>query len=284
MPPVLTVWYSGLCAIAAANIGLWIWSARLLAARGGRIPDETLRLRRALLWLSAGYVAGCAFRSVLPMLDEPRICLHDGVLSRIAVGRTFATIAELCFVAQWALLLRDAGSKLGLSLARPVAATLLVLAIAAETFSWLAVLSRNNLLHAVENSLWTLGAALVLYVALALRGAVDDSSRRILTAAAAGIVAYLAFMIFVDVPMYLERWYAGVSAGFTGQPLADGWAQIVARCRVVRDLAAWRADIPWLTLYFSVAVWVSIALARGAPLRPGGPRGSRVNRQALELR
>ena len=62
-----------------------------------------------MLLLSAVYVLGCGFRSVLPMVDVPRICLHDTWISRIVVGRSIATVAELAFVAQWALLMREAG-------------------------------------------------------------------------------------------------------------------------------------------------------------------------------
>ena len=67
-------------------------------------------MRRRLLWLSALYVLGCGFRSVLPMIDVPRLCLHDTWVSYIAVGRSVATVAELAFAAQWALLLREAGA------------------------------------------------------------------------------------------------------------------------------------------------------------------------------
>lgn len=69
----------------------------------------------------------------------------------------------------------------------------------AETCSWFAVLTRNNLLHALEPSVWTLGGALVL----------------------------VAFMVTVDVPMYLERWYAD---GGSTVPLAVGLGQIVEQC------------------------------------------------------
>jgi hypothetical protein len=217
--------------------------------------------------LARGDVLGCAFRSVLPMLDEPRVCLHDTVVSRIAVGRSVATIAEICFAAQWALLLREAGSRAHAAVATVVASLLLPLAVAAEAFSWVAVLTRNNLLHAIENALWTLGGALALCAVLVLREVADKRGRRALTAVAVGIVSYLGFMVVVDVPMYLARWHASAAAGVPALSIADGWAEIVARCHVVRDLPAWSADLPWLTLYFSVAVWASISLVHLPPIR-----------------
>ena len=65
------------------------------------------------------------------------------------VGRSVATVAELCFVAQWALLLREVsqatGSAFGLSVAPDVP-----LIVIAETCSWYSVLTTSNLGHVVE--------------------------------------------------------------------------------------------------------------------------------------
>ncbi len=58
-----------------------------------------------MLVLCAAYVFGCAFRSFLPRADVQRICLFDHWTSSVAVGRSVATIAEVCFVAQWAIML-----------------------------------------------------------------------------------------------------------------------------------------------------------------------------------
>jgi hypothetical protein len=59
--------------------------------------------------LCTAYVIGCAFRSVLPQADVQRICLFDTWLSSILVGRSVATVAELCFAVQWAIVLREVG-------------------------------------------------------------------------------------------------------------------------------------------------------------------------------
>jgi hypothetical protein len=178
MPPALVLWYASLCVFASINMVVWTWGARLLAARSADLPADVLATRRLILGLSAIYVLGCAFRSVLPMLDEPRICLHDTPLSRIAVGRGVATIAELCFVVQWALLLHEAAGAERHRLVKQAAHALVPLAIAAEAVSWLAVLTRNNLLHAVENSLWTLGATVVLAALWMMRESVGERRNR----------------------------------------------------------------------------------------------------------
>jgi len=228
-------------------------------------------MRRRLLWLSAVYVAGCGFRSVFPMVDVPRICLHDTWISRIVVGRLIATGAELCFTAQWALLLREAGPAGGGGLATSVARLLVPIIVVAELCSWLAVLTTNYLLHAAENSLWTVAAVLVVAGFASVWPHVDGKSRRFVAAAIAGGASYIAFMTFVDVPMYLSRWQADLVAGHQYLSLGEGMAEVLERCTVTRAWAAWHEDVEWLSLYFTVAVWASIALVHVPPLR--GARG-----------
>jgi hypothetical protein len=270
------VWWSALCVVAVFNAVLWVRSARRLDSRSGSLPADVYASRRMLLWLSAAYVLGCGFRSFLPMVDVPRMCLHDTWVSRIVVGRSVATVAELCFAAQWALLLNEAAAVSGRQLAKFAPYALMLLISAAEVFSWFAVLASNYLLHAVENSLWTLAAGLAAAAFAAMRPHVDRMSQRVFAGFIIGAVVYILFMVTVDVPMYLSRWHADLAAGHQDLTLAEGWGEILRRCIVVRDWAAWRQDVPWLSLYFSVAVWISIALARVPPLRAGVAAHRRV--------
>jgi hypothetical protein len=205
------------------------------------------------------------------MVDVPRICLHDTWMSRIFVGRLIATGAELCFIAQWALLLREAGTGAGGGLATSVARMLVPIIVVAELLSWFAVLTTSYLLHAAENSLWTLAAVLVVAGFASVWSHVDEKSRRFLTVAVAGGASYITFMMFVDVPMYLSRWQADLVAGHEYLSLREGMAEVIERCIVTRGWAAWHEDVEWLSLYFTVAVWASIALVHVPPLR--GARG-----------
>ena len=247
MEGALLAWWLALCAAAIVNPLLWLLSARRLERTD---PPAS---RRWILWLAAVYVAGCGFRSVFPMLDAARLCLHDNWISRVAVGRSIATIAELAFALQWALLFREGGT-----LATRLASRAIVPVIgAAEIASWSAVLTTNYLLHAVENSLWTIAAALGLAAFLSLRLQARGATARFLDAACAGALVYIGYMVIADVPMYLERWRA---AGGVTVPLDEGLRTVLERCVVVREWSAWREDATWLTLYFTVCAWVSVAL------------------------
>ena len=232
-------WWKLLSLAGAVNIALWGYFWQYVG------PD-----RRVLFWLAGIYVLGCAFRSFLPMIDVPRFCLHATRVSRIFVGRSVATVAELAFAAQWALLLHEAGAP------RAAAAVLALIAVA-EGLSWLAVLARNDLFHAAENALWTLTAAIAAGF-LATRGI----PRPLMLAAFACAVAYVGFMLAYVVPMYVERWRAGPMP----LALAEGLRSALAPCTVERDWQLWWRDALWLTPYFTVAVWLSLALAFVPPL------------------
>lgn len=238
MPDVL-VWWTALCVAAVFNAAAWSYSAVRVA------PN-----RRWLLWLSAIYVLGCGFRSVLPMIDVPRFCLHETPLSRIFVGRSVATVAEFAFVAQWALLMYEAGAARASRMLVPLIA-------GAEVLSWIAVLTRNDLFHALENATWTLAAAFAISF-LASRWRYEGATgRQVILAAAGAAAAYIVFMVTYVVPMYLVRWHAGhETLGFE-----QGLAEVLAPCTVQRDWALWWQDAAWLTPYFTLCVWFSIALA-----------------------
>src|ERR1700694_4642900 len=64
----------------------------------------------------------------------------------------------------------------------------------------------------------------------------------------------------IDVPMYLSRWRAEVAV--EAKPLGplEGLRDVSTRWVVTHDLAEWKDEIAWMSLYFSAAVWASLAL------------------------
>ena len=72
----------------------------------GRNNWINMTIHKYILWLSS--VFGCGFRSLIPRADVQRFGLIDSWLSSALIGRSVATAAELCFVAQSALLLHAA--------------------------------------------------------------------------------------------------------------------------------------------------------------------------------
>lgn len=265
-------WWDALRAVSALNVVLWMAAALwLVRLRPTLAPDEWSSRRWQLL-LCAGYVLGCAWRSMLPVFDVQRIVLVDSWWSSVIVGRSVATLAELCFVAQWALLLRNAGRDTGSRMAAAVAVALLPLIVIAELCSWHAVLTTSNLGHAIEESLWGLCAALIALCLLAIWPRVEASRRPLLAFWCAAAAVYVAYMFAVDVPMYWSRWVADEAQGRVYLGVLQGVIDASSHWTVQPSWDVWKTEVTWMSLYFSLAVWLSIALVhlprvRAVPLR-----------------
>lgn len=274
MTTAVHIWWIALSIVAVLNIAAWGLSAASLARRREHFfTAAAYRQRRWLLWLSAAYVAGCAFRSFLPRIDLERICLVETWLSNMVVGRSVATVAELCFIAQCALLLHQAGRSTNSRFTVLAAWALLPLIVVAEGASWYAVLSTNYFGHVLENSIWTFCAALLLASFVFLWPRSDRPQRHFLAAMMAFAIGYIVFMTTVDVPMYWSRWNANLAAGASYLSMGQGLLDASRACVVSFDWAIWREDVPWMTLYFTAAVWVSIALPHVPGWINGAPKG-----------
>ena len=213
-----------------------------------------------MLLLCAAYVFGCAFRSFLPRADVQRICLFDTWLSSVLVGRSVATVAEVCFAIQWAIVLHQLGSITGAETTLNAARIVTPLILIAECFSWYAVLTTNYLGNAIENSIWAVAFSAVGIGLCRLLPEFDGPVRFILIIAIIGIAGYLAFLVTVDVPMYLSRWRAKVSDGAKFMRFFEGLRDVSTRWVVTHDISEWKEEMTWMALYFSAAVWASLAL------------------------
>ncbi|MET0342643.1 MAG: hypothetical protein ABW252_16680 [Polyangiales bacterium] len=252
------LWWLTLGALAVVNAAMWGLSARAYARRRRMLPG--LATRWPHLVLSAGYVLGCGFRGLLPRADVQRIVLVDSWLSSVFVGRSVATVAELCFAAQWALLLRELSHERRNALGLGVARMVLPMIAVAEVCSWYAVLSTSYLGNTLEQSIWTATVGLIALALLGLWWESRAGMRVFLGAAIAVSAGFVAFMCTVDVPMYLTRFLADEAAGRTYFTLAEGLHDVSTRWVVTHALSDWHEEMAWMALYFSVAVWVSIGL------------------------
>jgi hypothetical protein len=266
-------WWGMLTVVSGANIAVWFLLYRQLQPTGsfGSMSGIELMLLRTgslynstnielMLLLCAAYVFGCAFRSFLPRADVQRICLFDTWLSSVVVGRSVATVAEICFAAQWALILHQLGTMTGADTTLNVAWVIVPLILIAECFSWYAVLTTHYLGNAIENSIWAVAFFVVGIGLCRLLPEFDGLVRVVLASAIVGIAGYLAFLMTVDVPMYLSRWRAKVADGGKHLRPLEGLRDVSTRWIVTHDLAEWKDEIAWMSLYFSAAVWASLAL------------------------
>lgn len=262
MPASVVSWWLLLCLVAALNVAGWSIAAAALGRRRAAMAVDAYAACRMQLVLSAAYVSGCAFRSVLPVYDIPRLCLFDTWLSDVIVGRSVATLAELCFVGQWALMLNSTAKATGSEAARIVSLVLVPLIATAEICSWYAVLTTSNLGHVAENSLWAISVALVTACVISIIPRCAVPRRRTLIVWCTAGIAYVMFMFLIDVPTYWSRYVADQARGRHYLSITQGLADVSSRRVVSYRWDDWKSEVVWMTLYFSVAVWLSISLTQ----------------------
>ncbi len=244
-------WWRVLCGVAFVNVAAWIAVSRL-----GPSAD---RYGAWQLSLSAVYVLVCAYRSVLPRVDLERLVVFDTRLSSIAIGRTAATVAEICFGLQLGLFVHQLGANAGLVWVQDVAWVVPAFVACAQVFCWHSILTLNHATQAVESSLWACGASwmagLLAVVALEAGGA----TRVIAGVGIAGAAVFVGYVLAVDVPMYVRRYRVGRATGVEYLDLARGARDAWRRRVPSRAWSRWKDDALWLTPYFSAGVWISLA-------------------------
>ncbi len=251
----VAVWWGFLLVVSSANVALWLVLHRHIRTRRYNAFQVEL-----MVLLCAAYVFGCAFRSILPRADVQRICLFDTWLSSVMVGRSVATVAEICFVIQWAIILRLLANIAKSDTARNIANAIVPLIVVAEISSWYAVITTSYLGNTIENSIWTVTFLLIAVALLRLLFAFRGLLQGAIGIAMVGVVSYLVFLITIDVPMYFERWQADLASGKELLGAFAGLHDVSTRWFVTHDFAQWKDEIAWMSLYFSAAVWSSLAL------------------------
>src|SRR5262245_4210613 len=248
--PVLW-WWSSLFFVSAGNLIMWVVIAREVhGLSDGYVAQQ--------LSLSGIFAAACAFRSILPRVDLERLCLWNSPLSSIFVGRSVATVAELAFAGQCALLISKLSALTGNAWVQVVGWWVVPLIVLAQLCCWHAVISLNHLGHAIEEILWSVLAFLVA-LSLGLSAGQMPADSRILSRF--GMVACAGaalLMLAVDVPMYLARWRHARSNGIRYLSMMEGLRDALQRRRVAHRWCDWRPEVPWMSLYFSVGVWLSL--------------------------
>jgi hypothetical protein len=253
-------WHVQLGAVALLNLVFWTLSAAAVTRGQSALHPGMNAACLLQLALSAVYMLGCAFRSVLPVYDIPRIVIVDSRLSSVMVGRSVATVAELCFAAQWALILHRIALLSHNPFGTAVSLAIVPLVLVAEACSWQAVLTTEQRGHAVENSLWGLSAALVVVSLLLIGPHGHAELYPPMIAWSVGGAAYAAFIFVFDVPMYWSRWRLDRSAGRRYLSITQGIADVSTRRVVSHRWEDWKTEMLWMSLYFSLGVWSSISL------------------------
>ena len=246
---IVYIWWACLSIVALLNIWSW-WSIRKLAK-----PDRYWQTI-----FSGFYVFGCAYRTLFPRIDAQRIVIFDSWLSSIFLGRLVATVAEVAFVCQLALMVRDLSRSAQKRIPLYIAHSVVPLILVAEFWSWYSVLTQNFLGHTIEESIWALVATLLSFSIVSLWTSFAGLLRRAFMFALVFSISYVTFMVYVDVPMYFARWQADQAQNKASFGIYSGFWDSLSRRTTSSSIDIWIYEIPWMTLYFAAAVWFSLSL------------------------
>lgn len=222
------------------------------------MSESMVKIRKGQLFLSSLYTIGCGFRSVFPRGDIRRIVLFDSWISSVVIGRSVATIAELSFVAQWSLILYEAGKNTKNKTILFLSKLPFPIIFIAELFSWYACTTSNYIGTAIEESLWAVAAGLTIYGLYLARPYYEKAQLTFLNTGILFGVLYILYMIFVDVPAYVNNWLAAEAAGKTYLSIGEGFREICTTWHHTTIYSDWEYEMIWMSLYFSVAVWMSL--------------------------
>lgn len=247
---------------------------------------------RKLTYCATVFVVACAVRSIWPRVDVERICFWDSRLSVTFVGRMLATVAEICFAAQFALTIGMLAESLCYHRTKRVSDIIFWAICIAQCCCWMGVTTQRQIWHGLEESIWacTFTCVAVCFAILypatrrsyarhraaqATSGCAIDICSNIGASGDEGYaarylffgfpisVAYVLFMLLVDVPMYVSRYRLDEARGASYMWFSEGVRDSMACGRVSKSMVDWAPEMPWMIGYFIGATAVSLWLTWG---------------------
>lgn len=246
------LWWRLLCAAAIANIGIWLWALVTVA--------DTQGFPKIQLVLSGIYVFVCAFRSFYPRIDLERYCLIDSPWSSIVLGRSLATLAEICFSIQIALCVYYLGLHIDTGWVIVMAYAIVPLIVLAQISCWYATITLNHFWHGVEEILWVI--MLAMAAACCIQGylVLDGIPELFMLVGLLSSIFAAGIMLLIDIPMYLERTRQHATKGAKYLGIVEGIQDATQRRKKTRKWRVWKPEVLWISSYFTVGVWLSIAM------------------------
>ena len=280
-------WHAGMCALGALNLAAYAALARRVRARGAGSAGAPgggalVPYQRTLLALCGPWVAVCAWRSFLPSIYVSRVVWAPTVLNAVLLHRTAASFAEVC--GPMCLMLAvcaghcmppapGAASRVPLSALGAV-----VLTILAEPLDCLSTITTDNAFSVIVSYLWAgVGLCNILtgaQILVALRAARSQGRKPRGSGGGAGVfgtclvvfgLVYLAYMLLIDGPRYIEEWREDQANHKKYFSFWDGVQDSMETRHVRRTWGDWVNDWFWMTSYFSAGVWGAFLMVWTVP-------------------
>lgn len=236
-----------------------------------------------LVFFAFIYTIICSMRSIWLKKPIHQICLNNSILSSPFLGRLLSTISELSFATQITLLLKFITSEIYsyLNIKKPkfkYLNYLLPIIYIAQTFCWFACITKFHLWNAIEETLWTIFAIIIMihciYVYTILPKNIKSIKiikiKKLLQAVVFFILLYIAFMVKIDIPTYIKRWKSSYNNKLPTHfefmndfndkhsDLSNKLFNLFTCKKISNDFSDWKDNIAFFSGYFTVAVWSSI--------------------------
>lgn len=177
------------------------------------------------------YVFTNIYRSTFPVMHFTNTCMFP--ICSPFIDRSLSTVSELAFAIQlinWF----DNGMY------RYIGPSMIG---AAEISCWIGIITGISYWHMFEESLWCSYAIFLLWL-----NTFSDKPPNQKLCASCILHGYIIYMIFYDIPSYYFR------------PNATKEKILVCE-HISTDMDEWKPSLIWMTGYFTVGSWVSLAIS-----------------------
>ena len=246
------LWWKFLCSMALINIAIWLLAIWMRSDMQDFSPIQPL--------LSGVYVAICAFRSLFLRIDLERYCLFDTPLSSVVLGRSCATVAEICFSIQCALIIHDLGQLLASPVIISMSYVLVPIIVLAQCFCWYATLTLNHFWHGIEEFAWVLMVLLAAACFVVGFNQLTGVHKLLMALGVISCIGSAYIMLCLDIPMYLSRKANHARSKMHYLTLGEGIRDAMSRRVQTHDWGIWKKEAVWITTYFTFGVWLSIGM------------------------
>ena len=242
-------------------------------------------IHKYLIIFSFIYSIACSFRAIWLKKPVQQLCLNNNLFSSPFFGRTIATIAELSFATQIITFIKFITKEIythnKINIPSFTYLNYLVPSIfVAQFFCWLACITKFHLWNAVEESIWTIFAIILLYHIYTIYPLLQNTKsnkkftyiNNLFQKIIPFIIIYIIFMIKIDIPTYINRWKqsdlnndGNITFSEFIKDFTKKHSNLLSKlfnlfkCKIIStNYSDWKDSISFFSGYFTIAVWASI--------------------------
>jgi len=282
-------WWSAMVVVNIINLFVCLTIFQRSRRAAGGISNIISPYHKQMLIMGLIFTLVAAYRSVFVSRYLTQFAWFDSVANSSLLIRMFAIAAEMSFAGLFAFAMLQLNKDLPgknhtnplLSFMAKKSPYLLILCIfVAQFFATSGLITKNNTLFAIEETLWSAGFLCILPLAFVqfrrVQAITDESEKqrlRMLITSAKVVfgwcVIYCSYGLFFHLPV--EFWGEGATSAAvlidTTMPVVDlGFSAVADAFFIVNETKAYKdwgfGFLFWHSSYFSVCVWLAIFLMR----------------------